>query len=137
MTTDMLKVIVDYPPNIDKIDATLHVKNQQGIIYTYGGTIYSPDGSNLSYDLHVHERVHVYQHGRVGGSEPWWERYLTDVEFRLDQELEAYRAQLEYINENYNRKQRREMADFIASTLASPMYGNLISRKKALKLLSE
>ena len=134
---DYLEVIVDYPPNIDKIDAKLHVKALRGIIYTYDGKIYAPDGANLSYDLHEHERVHVRQHAAFGGSDPWWERYLEDVEFRLDQELEAYRVQLAYINEHYNRKQRRDMLDFIANSLASSMYGNLLSRKAALKLLKQ
>lgn len=136
MANNWLEVVVDYPPNIDKIDAAFHVKGQQGVIYTYGGKIYSPSGSDLSYDLHEHERVHVQQHSRHGGSDAWWERYLTDVEFRLDQEVEAYRVQLAYINEHYNRKQRREMLDFVAHTLASPMYGNMLSKKQAIKLLS-
>lgn len=132
----MLEVVNEYPPNIEQVDAVLHVKKQKGIIYTYDGKIYSPDGGDVSQDLQAHEQVHVAQHERYGGSDAWWERYLTDVEFRLDQEVEACRTQLRWIDEHENRKTRRLMRDHICTTLAAPMYGNLLSKKQAAKLLS-
>jgi hypothetical protein len=136
MAEAWLEVVKEYPPNIDKIDAALHVRKQVGIIYAYGGKIYAPDSSNdLSYDLHEHERVHFQQQERYGGSEAWWDRYLSDVQFRLDQEVEAYRAQLAYVDAHFGRTSRRHARDYICSTLASAMYGNLVSKKQAAALL--
>ena len=137
MTETWLEVVKSYPPNIDKIDAVLHVKKQVGIVYAYGGKIYAPDNNNdLGYDIHEHERVHFAQHERHGGSEAWWDRYLSDVQFRLDQEVEAYCAQLAYIDAHFGRQSRRHSRDYICSTLASPMYGNLVTKKQAAALLS-
>lgn len=137
MAEKWLEVVREYPPNIDKIDAVLHVRKQVGIVYAYGGKIYAPDSNNdLPFDIHEHERVHARQHEEHGGSEAWWDRYLSDVQFRLDQEVEAYRAQLAYIDAHYGRQSRRHARDYICSTLASAMYGNLVSKKEAATLLS-
>lgn len=44
--------------------------------------------------LRAHERVHCSQQAEDGNAFRWWLRYLTDREFRLEMELEAYRVQL-------------------------------------------
>ena len=41
-----------------------------------------------------HEKVHCRQIREAGGALAFWWRYLTDKEFRLDSELDAYRVQL-------------------------------------------
>lgn len=133
---EWLEVVEDYPPNIDKIDAVLHVRRQSGIVFAYESKIYAPDGSDLPYDIHVHERVHFDQHEKAGGSDVWWDRYLSDVEFRLDQEVEAYRAQLAWIDKNLGRTSRRHHRDHICRTLSAPMYGNLVTKKQAARLLT-
>lgn len=135
MADAKLEVVNEYPPNIDQINAVLHVKKQKNIIYTYGGKIYAPDGTEVTQDLQEHESVHVRQHERHGGSDAWWERYLRDVDFRLGQEVEAYRTQLCWIDEHENRQTRRQMREHICATLAAPMYGNMLSKKQAAKLL--
>lgn len=136
MTQEWLEVVKAYPPNIDKIDAALHVRRLRDIVFTYDGKIYAPDNADLPYDLHEHERVHIEQQESYGGSDAWWDRYLSDVEFRLDQEVEAYSAQLAYVDSHFGRKSRRNAHDHICKTLASPMYGNLLSKKQAAALLA-
>lgn len=130
------KIIIGYPPNIDEIDKVLHVKGRDTIIYTYGDTIYVPGAFELTQDLIDHEMTHVSQQSAMGADE-WWDRYLKDVEFRIDQEVEAYKVQLSTINATSNRKVRREAKSFMASTLASNMYGNMLTKKQAERLLDD
>lgn len=131
----MSKVLKQFPPNYDIICKHLPaVKRQPSIVFTYGDTIYNPQGHNLRPDLLVHEEVHVQ---RQKNPEEWWSEYLTDVRFRLSEELEAYREQYIFIEANYNRSMRREILSSIAKDLSGPMYGNLISKKQAIELITE
>ena len=98
-----MKTIKGFPPNIKQIDEVLHTKSKPTVVYTYGDTVYIPNGEALSDDLEVHEAVHIKQQAEMGAEE-WWKKFLEDPEFRLSQELEAYQAQWEYIEENKNRK---------------------------------
>ena len=45
------------------------------------------------YPLQQHERVHQQQMRRVGTFAFWW-NYLTDAQFRLAAEVEAYKVQI-------------------------------------------
>ena len=124
-----------YPPNIIKISAVLPAAiNDTSIVYTYDGKIYTPGNLYLPNDLVHHEMVHMRQQG--DDPDGWWDSYLEDVEFRFDQELEAYTAQWEYIKNDpsFNRERRRAFKTFIAESISSPMYGNIISTKAAKKL---
>ena len=131
-----MKIVPGHPPNISQIDQVLGVRSSKSIIYTYGDTIYAPGGiGGVTEDLKVHESVHMEQQSAFDSPDDWWDRYLEDPEFRLEQEIEAYRKQYEYINLHGNRKQRREAKREIAKTLASQMYGNIITRLDAERLL--
>lgn len=104
-----------------------------GIIFTYGDTVYS------KYPLDefkvVHEGVHVVQQTSMG-KEEWWDRYLKDVEFRLSQELEAYTAEVKYIKENVkDRNEKSRLIHRICKDISSAIYGNIISYQEASKLL--
>ena len=133
-----MKLVSGHPPNIKKIDLVLGVASSKSIIYTYGDTIYAPGGtSGVSEDLRVHESVHMEQQSAFESPDDWWDLYLTDTVFRLEQEVEAYRKQLEFIDLHGNRKQRRESKREIAKILASQMYGNIITRLDAERLLDD
>jgi hypothetical protein len=128
-------IVADYPPNIDKIASVLPVKGRDSIVYTYGDTIYFPKGEELPPDLIAHEEVHMGQQASMGKDE-WWDRYLKDVEFRLSQEVEAYRVQWQYAMDNYNRSHRRQLLDYICDALSSAMYGKIVSKKEAKGLIT-
>lgn len=130
-----MKIVNDFPPNIDKIDSVLHVKDRKNVLYAYGDTIFNPGGGSLSDDLIAHEGVHRRQQEEFGSPDGWWDRYLADVDFRLSQEVEAYKTQLAYAGENYNRERRRQLRKFVVGSLASKMYGNIVTRKEADALL--
>lgn len=121
------------PPNFEAICAAFpHVREHKGAIFCYGDVIYTPNlepGQGIAPHLVVHESVHMRQQKEAGGPEAWWERYLADVEFRLVQEVEAYRAQYHFVLTNHGNDKRaleRFLFD-LAGDLSGPMYGNIIS----------
>lgn len=135
-----MNVINDYPPNIGEIKKAFDLTGKRPI-FTYGNTIYNPHNCSLETHLHVHEEVHMKQQKEMGmflGVRRWWTKYLNDPEFRLSQEIEAYRAQYQYVKKVV--KDRNKVAKFlslIASDLASPMYGNLLNTQEAIKLIQK
>lgn len=125
------------PPNYNEISdrfklATLGSFNP---VFAYGDILFNPTGLNIPPDLMVHEEVHSAQQ-RAMGVEEWWEMYLKSDSFRLDQEVEAYRAQYRYFSENFNRHRRRYELDRLASDLSSALYGNIIKKRAAMDLIA-
>lgn len=131
-----MKTVKGFPPNIKEINNVLPTKGKSRVIYTYGDTVYIPNGEPLSDDLEVHESVHVVQQAEMG-ADVWWKRFLDEPEFRLSQELEAYRAQWLFIKVNKNRKIKRAMFKHIVDSLSSPTYGNMVTRIEAEELLEK
>lgn len=131
----MIKVVKAFPPNYDVICKHIPaVRQKKTIVFTYGDTVYAPSGIDLSPDLEAHEQVHI---GRQSNPDEWWSKYLTDVQFRLDEELAAYRVQYGYALEHYSRANRRLLLTHISKDLSGAMYGKLITRKEAIKLITE
>jgi hypothetical protein len=126
-----VRVVVGTPPNYEAIVRAFGPLRPT-VVFAYGDAIYSPSGSNLSPDLIEHEKVHLRQQADVGGAEVWWERYITDPQFRLDQEVEAYRAQVAW---HTDRASRRRCLRRVARDLASPMYGRIVTSAQARQLL--
>ena len=127
---DLIKY--EAPPNFAAIcavfpDAVTH----EGAIFSYAPHIYAPKltpGQGLAPHLHIHEQVHHQQQKAIGGPEIWWERYLADVNFRLEQEIEAYRAQYQFVLTNHgNNRGTQDFLFKIACDLSGPLYGNIIS----------
>ena len=127
-----------YPPNYEQIAKVFGKAAIRNAVFTYGQTIYTPKGLPIPGHLIHHEKVHMKQHAQTaGGPDFWWSRYLDDPEFRLSQEVEAYRAQYRYVLKNHGREDRRQILSYIVRSLASPMYGNLVTKDLARKLITE
>ena len=118
------------PPNYEEIRK--HFPNadfDNGTLFTYGDTCYC---KNITPDLIIHEQTHIEQ--QVNPKE-WWERYFTDVDFRLSQEIEAYHNQSEWIKKNIkDRNKRFKMLIKICYDISGSLYNNLISFNKAKEL---
>jgi len=127
-----MKVRVATPPNYDAILRTFPVLGKS-VLFAYGDTVFNPAGVDIPPELMVHEEVHSKQ--QADNPETWWTLYLADPEFRLDEEVEAHVAELNHINKIYNRHQRRKALTVLAERLASPLYGSLITTKKAKAIL--
>jgi hypothetical protein len=117
-----VKVINLFPPNWREINAAFNVRGKP-VIYCYGDAIYNPQRISVGPDLLAHERVHSLRQGRH--PDMWWRRYIADVEFRLQEEIPAHRAELGVSGD----------LDKIARRLAGPLYGSLITFGRAVDLL--
>lgn len=130
-----MKILYELPPNYEDICSHIPaVRKSKTIVFTYGDTVYVPSGQPLPSDLEAHEQVHI---DRQSNPAEWWARYLVDMQFRLDEELAAYRVQYAYALENYSRDHRRALLTHISKDLSGAMYGKLITRKEAIKLITE
>lgn len=123
------------PPVYESAKELWGVDFDKGTVFTYGSTIHSK--TPLSDDLLAHELVHVRQQTLIGRDE-WWMKYFADPEFRLEQETEAYRAQYKWFVNNLSAREGvAKTLVWLASLLSGEMYGKLITRSEAIKLISK
>lgn len=127
-----------WPPNIECIRAVLPVS--EGNIFAYGNVIFNPGGREIPPWLIAHEQVHFEQQRalsrwwRRNGAEVWWRRFLKDPAFRLEQELDAHRAEYrEFCCIHSDRNMRARGLQLMSKRLAAPMYGGLITFELAKK----
>lgn len=131
--------MIKFSKEIPSIYETLHkkfgVEWERGLIITYGETVYC----NYVLDAFkiAHEATHVkqqlsYTEGVVG----WWDRYLIDIPFRLNQELEAYQNEVFAIKATFMKKQKKaQLINQVCKDLSSYIYGNIISYDEARRIL--
>lgn len=110
---------------------------KKNTVFTYGTNIYTRN--MLEEPLYRHEVLHVIQQMQMeGGPDAWWDEYIKNPEFRLAQELDAYRVQ--YRTAKKFIKDRNHLFKYlhdISITLSGQMYGNLLSTQEALKLIKQ
>lgn len=123
----------------DEIAAAFPLARAYGVIFAWGDAIYSPSVGTISTELKAHEAVHLERQG--GHPRPWWERYISDPVFRLEEEIPAHQAQYrEFCARNTHgraRNMRRVYLHQVAKSLSSPLYGGLIGYDAARKLIKE
>lgn len=133
-----MKILNEKPPFLDKIIAAGMNPSLDRTVFTYGDTIYNPSGKNVPDYLIEHEEVHCDQQGN--DPKAWWDKYLKDPVFRLNQELEAYAAQYAYMCAVVrDRNKRARILHEIANVLSGPTYGGSIDYQfasEAVKRLS-
>jgi len=127
-----MKILEENPPNIDDIKKVFTVNDTS--VFCYGDTLYNPNKCPLDIPIIAHEELHSRQQG--DSPKEWWDKYLTDVEFRLEQELAAYQVQYwvqcQFVKDRNTRALNLQR---LAETLAGTMYNNLISVKQAKELI--
>ena len=121
-----MKIVKDYPPNYKEIKERFNPPIRA--VFAYGNVLYSPSNDKIPPDLLVHETVHSLQQGLE--PDKWWDRYIKDPKFRLEEELRAYRNQFQFYKKN--NKAWMPFLKRISKDLSSPMYGNIISYKEAM-----
>ena len=132
--TNKLKVSRDKPPIWDRlVDKFNVVWERDGIalVVAYDDTIYC--SSEPTPDVIEHELVHLIQQ-KIEGAKEWWDKYLEDQKFRLEQEIPAYRRQYEVLKIAIRDRNllARELAR-LARDLSSRQYGGIIGYSEALK----
>lgn len=130
------QISTDVPPVYKKALAKFGsaANFDRGIVYTYGDIVHVKSGV-LRDDVEAHETVHVVQQTNYpGGAEAWWTRYMSDPDFCLEQELEAYRAQYQFVLRKYPKREHFEMLKFYAECLCR-LYDLDIGVMKAMNLI--
>lgn len=128
------RIVCERPPIFDEARAKFGARVERAI-FSWGGIIYNPARIAVTPALLRHEAVHgERQEPDIAG---WWKRYLDDAEFRLAEEIPAHQAEYRHLAEHGNRNERRAAAKLVASRLASPLYGRLITAPLAEALLKE
>jgi hypothetical protein len=124
------------PPIYDEIVKRFPAVDwNNGIIITYDGFVYTKSAW-LSDDLFVHEATHIAQQSEFpGGADKWWSKYFSDTDFRLSQEIEAYKNQWKYLKETVKDKNKLTRYRYqIVEDLSSAIYGNMISPGVAMRM---
>ena len=122
------------PPNFEQIVKVFPFARTVGTIFTYGDTAYLSGKKELTPELREHEAVHATrQLAYPGGAVAWWDRYLIDAQFRLDEELHAHRA--EYRAHRKRHGQHPAFLRMLVDRLSGPLYGNILSDEQAKNLI--
>lgn len=127
-----MKILHELPPNYAQLCAAFPaIVNEPNAIFAYGFYIYNPGGRPLPPYKMVHEMVHGQQQLEVG-VEWWWDRYMEDKDFRLQEEIPAHHADYKSFCRHYkDRNQQNDYLNHLAELLSSELYGNLIVANEA------
>lgn len=131
--TNNMMVMDQEPPKelMEKILAA-GLKPGPDTVFSDGRYLWNPSGNPIPMNLKIHEEVHMIRQG--GDPDAWWDKYLSDPAFRLEEEILAYRKQYQYAKTMV--KDRNELFRFLnrlADDLSSEIYGNIISKQEAIK----
>lgn len=128
-----MKIKTNIPEIYIRLKEKFGIDWDLGIIITYGENVYCK--YPISKDLEIHEATHIKQQTDYG-VEKWWDRYIDDVDFRFSQEKEAYVNQANWIKQNIkDRNERYRLLNKIATDFSSHIYGNILSKEQAWKLI--
>lgn len=132
-----MKIAIAKPPIWD--DAAKVFDLTKGKVFTYGDTLYNPDGIEIPDHLLKHEETHAEQHDHNETvASLWWQRYLAEPLFRAEQEAEAYGRQYRHIcNTVRDRNARFRWLYMFADALSGPLYGKCISHREAVTKIRE
>jgi len=125
------------PPNFSHIALAFPFADRPGVIFSWGEDIFNPSGVEIPGELLAHERAHG-QRQLAPGMNPyfWWERYIEDPKFRLEEELAGHKAEYAaFKSHEHNARKRERMLGHIAEKFSSPLYGSMITQPHARRLL--
>jgi hypothetical protein len=122
----------EFPPNYKKIEKAFHPG--LNVVFTYGKIIYAPHiDFGLPDDLIFHEEVHSRR--QADNPHFWWEKYIKDKEFRLQEEVVAYQRQYNFYLQHHDRNKTYFFLNLIACDLAGSNYGNMVNYQEAVRLI--
>lgn len=122
----------EFPPNIEELKKYFPIDESTKPFFSYGEIVYNPFGVDIPDDYLVHESVHAKQQGN--DIEGWWTRYLNDIPFRIEQEVEAYGTQLSWIKNNDPIYINKRLESF-AFALSGELYQAGISFQEAQTMI--
>ena len=131
-----IQIVVEKPPVWDRAHEVFDI-DDSSTVYAYGNKIYNPANiQGIPQHVIEHELVHIRQQEAIGGAEKWWNLYLTEEIFRINQEIEAYRVQYAfYCLANRDRNAQARFLNSLGGFMASNMYGAPMSKIEAMKAI--
>src|SRR3990167_7042089 len=117
-------------PNLQELKDIFGVTEKETIV-SYGNSIYAPN-KQLTHDLLRHEMVHCErQRFNDDDAKRWWDLYMKDTQFRLQEELIAYKVQYQYCCNVYkDRNKQAKIRYALASELSSTRYGSIVTQQE-------
>jgi len=135
MVEPKTKIENKYPPNYSQIRQWLNPTREA--VFAYDDVIYNPSGKTIPEDTEYHETIHFRQQKNFGSVESWWTRYLVDRTFRLEQEVEAYSYQYNFLRKHLPEKATREALEEFAAILSSEMYDIMKTKQQCRTLINK
>lgn len=123
-----MQIVNSFPPNHNQIKQ--FIPHTKGNVYCYGSQIYAPDSTEIPEDIIFHEATHKSQQERFTNPDLWWQQYCFDKDFRLQEELEAYANQYQWVKKYINSTAAAYMLEEAAFNLKE-IYGLSISHGEA------
>lgn len=123
-----------YPPNYELIKKKFNPSDE--FVFTYGDTVYVPSGVKIPEHLKAHEQVHIEQ--QKENPDEWWDKFIKDRDFRLAQEIKAYRAEYQFFCLKEDNKRKRYNQLFrMALYLSGDAYGRMLTMPQACALIAQ
>lgn len=130
-----MRILVAHPPMFERINAVFPSASNPGVIFTWGSVIFNPSGGKVTRELVAHEEIHAERQGTTESDIiDWWNRYLVDPGFRLDEELPAHQAEYRAYCRRHGSGREKYLAH-VASRLSGPLYGGLVNLREAKNLV--
>ena len=134
-----LEIVYSLPPReiYEACDKAFKISGRRNVMWTIGRKLYNPDRCFVDPPLMAHEELHSQRQIASGSVETWWHQYLDDREFRFEEEVLAHKEEWRVVRETVSsRQQRRKHLAFITDRLSSRMYGYLVTRDEAKRLVT-
>ncbi len=112
-----MKIVNSVPPNYSNIQRI--IDPPKDAVFPYGNILYNPSGEEIPPDIQYHENTHCHRQKKYPSPELWWQKWLLDKEFRLEEELIAFSAQLKFIKQFYPNKAVKEALEEMAENLST------------------
>lgn len=138
-----MKIIKAFPPIFAELTRHFPIKGVTGILYAWGDRIYNPSGVSVPEWLMAHETVHGRRQlatAELSVAEAatlaWWQKYIHDHYFRLNEEVPAHQKEWEVIRGLKIPGDTKEMYLLnMANRLSGPLYNHLVGHGEALDLI--
>lgn len=118
-----MEIIKASPPNADVLRAFFPITDPSfNPLFAFGDLLYNPNSIDIPEDVMFHEQIHSDQQRACTSPEVWWNKYIFDRDFRLNQEVEAYAAQYRFLKPFLSNSILKQALFEFASNLSGPLY---------------
>jgi hypothetical protein len=136
-----MRIVNQPPPIFDEIVAAFPHAALPGVMFCWREIIYIPQQTGpIPAQLIAHEQAHCDRQAGFHITD-WWRRYISDQQFRLDEEMPAHVVELrEWIKIETpkwvgKRALKRHLTGRVARRLADKLYGPMITYENARTIL--